>query len=112
MAVKILARALPSAVIRFDGMMFPGKQPVRTAGVVITPLVIVGPVQVFRGLAGLRSTPSSSVPTRLSGPRNRWEKSPLRSARVGIERPVEAVNRRIFFHSWPPKKKNLSLMIG
>src|SRR5262245_35898434 len=39
-------------------------------------------------------------------------KSPRRSARVGIVRNADAVNRRMYFHSIPPKKKNLSLMIG
>src|SRR5262245_8861183 len=92
--------------------MLPGKQLVRTAAFVITPLVNSGAVQLPSGLDGSRSTPSSAVPTMPSGPRKRNEKSPLRSARVGIERPVEAVKRRIFFHSMPPKKKNLSLMIG
>src|SRR5262245_12288567 len=96
----------------FEGIMLPGKQPVRTAGAVITPLVTVDPVQVLAALAGLRSAPSSAVPTIPSGPRRRKEKSPFLSAIVGIERPVDAVKRRIDFHSMPPKKKNLSLMIG
>src|SRR2546425_11920957 len=103
--------ALPSAVIRPEGIMFPGKQPVRTAGLVITPLVIVGAVQVEAALAGLRSAPSSAVPTIPSGPRSRNEKSPLRSAGVGRVRVAPAV-RRVSFPSKPPKKKNLSFFIG
>src|SRR5262245_48686484 len=93
-------------------MTFPGKHPVRTAGLVITPLVIVGPTQVEAAFAGFRNAPSSAVPTIPSGPRNRTEKSPLRSALDGIERSGEAEVRRMIFHSKPPKKKNLSFLIG
>src|SRR2546425_12887935 len=103
--------ALPSTVIRPEGIMFPGKQPVRTAGLVITPLVIVGAVQVEAALAGLRSAPSSAVPTIPSGPRSRNEKSPARSALVGSV-PVGPEVRRVSFHSKPPEKKNLSFFIG
>src|SRR5262245_1276217 len=93
-------------------MIFPGKHPVRTAGLVITPLVIVGATQVDAGLAGLRSAPSSAVPTIPSGPRSRAEHSPQRSALLGIVRSGDAESRRMIFHSRPPKKKNLSFLIG
>src|SRR5688572_611459 len=104
--------ALPSAVIKFAGIVLFGKHPVRTAALVMTPLVMVGATQVELALAGLRNAPSSSVPTRPSGPRNLNEKSPFRSAPVGIVRSGEVWKRRMYFHSMPPKKKNLSLMIG
>src|SRR5215471_885443 len=104
--------ARPSAVIRFAGMVLFGKQPVRTAALVITPFVMVGPTQLEAGLAGFLSAPSSAVPIMLSGPRSRNEKFPLRSALVGIVRRSEDDVRRMSFHSRPPKKKNLSLMIG
>src|SRR5262245_23699655 len=93
-------------------MVLFGKQPVRIAGVVTLPFWITGATQVFVGFNGSRSTPSSAVPTTPSGPRNLNEKSPLRSARVGIVRKVEPVKRRMYFHSIPAKKKNLSRMIG
>src|SRR5262245_17125729 len=111
-ALYRLTMALPSAGIKLAGMILFGKHPVRTAALVITPLVMVGATQVDAALAGLRSAPSSSVPIMPSGPRSRREKSPLRSARVGSVRSDELVKRRIYFHSMPAKKKNLSLMIG
>src|SRR5262245_48343767 len=104
--------ARPSAVMRLVGIVLLGKHPVRTAALVMTPLVMVGAEQVELALAGLRKTPSSAVPTLPSGPRNLNEKSPLRSARVGIVRSGEVAKRRMYFHSIPPKKKNLSLIIG
>src|SRR2546422_741016 len=104
--------ALPSVVKRLGGMVLFGKQPVRTAGLVITPLVMVGATQVAAALAGFLSAPSSAVPTIPSGPRNRNEKFPLRSALVGIVRSGDPEVRRMIFHSSPPKMKNLSLMIG
>src|SRR5438128_5723123 len=103
--------ALPSTVIRPAGILLPGKQPVRTAGLVMTPLVIVGAVQVEAALAGFRSAPSSAVPTIPSGPRSRTEKSPARSKLLGNVRVAPEV-RRMAFHSKPPKKKNLSFLIG
>ena len=39
-------------------------------------------------------------------------KSPSSSARVGIERRVGAVWRRMYLYSWPTKKKNLSRRMG
>src|SRR6267378_1090638 len=111
--------ALPSAVNRLLGMIFlrvtlvPPKQPVRFAGVLTLPSELrTRAVQVAAGLVGSRRTPSSSVPTIPSGPRNRNEKFPLRSALVGIFRRPVAEVRRMIFHSSPPKMKNLSLMIG
>src|SRR2546426_12333172 len=104
--------ALPSAVKKPAGMVLFGKQPVRTAGLVTTPLVMVGATQVVAALAGFLSTPSSAVPIIPSGPRNRNEKPPLRSALVGIVRSPVAEVRRMIFPSSPPKMKNLSLMIG
>src|SRR5262244_1839887 len=104
--------ARPSAVIRLVGIVLFGKQPVRTAARVITPLVIWGATQVEAALAGFLNTPSSSVPIIPSGPRSRNEKFPLRSVLAGIVRRSEAEVRRMIFHSRPPKKKNLSLIIG
>src|SRR5262249_606539 len=63
------------------------------------------------GFLGSRNAPSSAVPIILSGPRRLNEKSPLRSALVG-RRALNSSARRIYFHSIPPKKKNLFLMIG
>jgi hypothetical protein len=39
-------------------------------------------------------------------------KSPLRMARVGSVRKVGLVERRISFHSCPPKKNSRPLLIG
>ena len=39
-------------------------------------------------------------------------KSPALSARVGSVRRVASESWRMYFHSWPPKKKNLSFLIG
>src|SRR5829696_6004707 len=111
--------AAPSVVMRFEGMMFlsatfvPPKQPVRLAGVVMVPLELkTGAVQVLAALLGSRSTPSSAVPTTPSGPRRRSEKSPPSSASVGTVLGAGLASRLIFFHSCPPKKKNLSFLIG
>src|ERR1044072_7337270 len=112
------AIARPSVVMRFVGMMFrsatllPPKQPVRFAGVVTTPLVITGATHVFAALFGSRNTPSSAVPTEPSGPRRRNEKLPSNSGRDGTVRRCAAERRRMYFHSWPPKKNSLSLIIG
>src|SRR5262249_34097932 len=107
-----LTMALPSAVSRLAGMVLFGKHPVRTAALVMTPLVIVGAVQALAGCLGSRRTPSSAVPTIPSGPASRNEKSPFRSARVGMLRDEEALKRRMYLNSLPPKKKSLSLIIG
>src|SRR6267378_1974707 len=104
--------ALPSVVNRLAGMVLFGKQPVRTAALVITPPVMVGATQVVAAFAGFLSAPSSAVPMIPSGPRKRNEKFPPRSALVGMVRSPVAEVRRISFHSSPPKIKNLSLMIG
>src|ERR1044072_29075 len=112
------AIARPPVVLRAVGMLFrgatllPPKQPVRFAGVVTTPFVITGATQVFAALFGSRSTPSSAVPTVPSGPRRRKEKSPFNSASDGTVRRCAAERRRMYFHSWPPKKNSLSLTIG
>src|SRR5262245_7238217 len=92
--------AFPSAVSRFAGMMLFGKQAV---------LLVVEQVP---DMSGSRRTPSSAVPTILSGPASRNEKSPFRSARVGMLRDAAPVKRRMYLNSLPPKKKSLSLMIG
>src|SRR5262249_23775701 len=104
--------ARPSAVIRFAGMVLFGKQPVRTAALVITPFVMVGPTHVEAGLARVLSGPASAGAIISCGPGHPNRKIPLRSGPVGIAGRSEAEVRRMSFHSRPPKKKNLSLIIG
>src|SRR5207245_3009242 len=93
--------ARPSAVMRFVGIMFPAKQAVRTA----TPATMAQ----LPDLVGSFKNPSSAVPTIPSAPLRRKEKSPFNSAVVGSVWGLAAPDRWIFFHSIPPKKKNLSL---
>src|SRR5712671_7396329 len=113
MALKTEAIALPSAVNKPDGIMFPVKQPVRIAAVLMLPSVLkVGATHVLAAFAGFRRTPSSAVPTTPSGPRRRLEKSPNLSARVGRLRLTGAESNRIRLYSWPMKKKSLSFLIG
>src|SRR6266542_2459454 len=110
--------ARPSGVILLPGIMFlsatvlPPKHPVRMAEDMTTPLLITGATQVLAAQLGSLSPPSSAVPTVPSGPRRRMEKSPFNSASVGAVRRCAFERRRIYFHSCPPKKNNLSLIIG
>src|SRR2546425_12061467 len=97
--------ALPLTVIRPEGIMLPGKQPVRTAGLVITPLVIVGAVQVEAALAGLRSAPSCGVPTIPCGPRSPNQKFPGPFKLLGDVRAGPG-GRRMSVPSTAPERKN------
>src|SRR6266849_6738072 len=98
--MKTEAIAFPSAVNKPDGIMFPVKQPVRIAAVLMLPSELkVGATQVLAAFAGFRRTPSSAVPTTPSGPRRRNEKSPSLSALVGIVRRTGAESSRMYFHS-------------
>src|SRR5438128_7208321 len=100
MALKTEAIAFPLVVNKPDGIAFPGKQPVRIAAVLIVPSALkTGATQVLAAFAGFRKTPSSAVPTTPSGPRKRKEKSPPRSALVGIVRRTGAESSRMYFHS-------------
>src|SRR5262245_65905283 len=82
--------ALPSAEIRLAGITLGlGKQAVCVVALHVPDLVGSFRKTVLRPL-----------------------KSPPRSARVGRVCNAVAVNWRMYFHSTPPKKKNLSLMIG
>src|SRR5260370_6761390 len=113
MALKTEAIALPSVVNKPDGIMFPVKQPVRIAAVLMLPSALkTGATQVLAAFAGFRRTPSSAVPTMPSGPRKRKEKSPNLSACVGRLRFTGAESCRMRLYSWPTKKKNLSFLIG
>src|SRR3989442_13453936 len=113
MALKTEAIAFPLVVNKPDGIAFPGKQPVRIAAVLIVPSALkTGATQVLAAFAGFRKTPSSAVPTTPSGPRKRKEKSPSLSALVGRLRLTGAESCRIYLYSCPPKKKNLSFLIG
>ena len=87
----MLAIARPSVVMRPDGITLPGN---------CSPVV------------GSRSTPSSAVPTMLSAPRRRTEKSPASSARVGIVCRDGLVKRLMTRYCWPPKKNSLLRRIG
>src|SRR6266567_5453616 len=113
MALKTDSIAFPSVVNKPDGITLPAKQPVRIAAVLMLPSELkVGATQVLAAFAGFRRTPSSAVPTTPSGPRRRKEKSPPRSALVGIVRRTGAESRRMYLYSWPTKKKSLSFLTG
>ena len=63
-------------------------------------------------VTGSINRPSSAVPGLPSAPASLSEKSPSNSALEGIVLFVGAENCLMSFHSMPPKKKNLSLIIG